>query len=70
MKIRYTGKARARIEGFGYIDPGAEITAPEALGRELVRGKEFREITEPTGGDTAPANDVKPRARRSRRKKV
>jgi hypothetical protein len=75
MKIKYTGKARVRIEGIGYLDPSGEMTVPEEIGCELCQG-EFREIAETAaekekaGTENAPAaKDEKkpvPRAKKSK----
>ena len=42
MKIRWTGKARARVEGIGVFEPGQERDVPERVGNDLVGGGEFQ----------------------------
>ena len=42
MKIQNTGKVRLRVEGYGYVEPGGELTVPEAVGRELIKGSNFK----------------------------
>lgn len=45
MKIQYTGKARARVEGIGEFGPGETREVADRIGMELYRTGEFREAT-------------------------
>ena len=44
MNIRNTSKVRLKIEGFGYVDPGDEITVPDVVGKELTTGSNFKAV--------------------------
>lgn len=41
MKLTYTGKAHARIDGIGDVTPGDTLDVEDSLGRQLVRSGEF-----------------------------
>ena len=46
MKVKYSGKVRRRIEGWGYAEPGQPIEVPEELGKRLCyKGSEFKKVT-------------------------
>lgn len=50
MKIRNTGKTRIRIEGYGYVDPGNDLTVPDDVGRSIcTKGSPFKEVKQVTG---------------------
>jgi hypothetical protein len=46
MELKNTSKLRVRVDGYGYVDPGASITVPDGVGRELCgKGSYFRATT-------------------------
>jgi hypothetical protein len=62
MKIKNTGKVRLRIEGYGYVEPEAELVVPDDIGFELCNG-----TTPFCGvGEALPAE----KKRRARKKKA
>lgn len=51
MRVKYNGKVRIRIEGFGYMNPGETKEMPDDLGRLICfKGSDFSEVREKTKG--------------------
>lgn len=74
MRIINTGKARKRIEGFGYIMPGETKDVPDEIGRQLcIKGSPFRKVRKLPRKKFYPetkSENIKPKPKGKRRKKI
>lgn len=41
MEVKYSGKAKIRVEGHGYLESGDVVDVPSDVGAALVRSEDF-----------------------------
>jgi len=46
-KLKYTGTATCRVEGFGKFKPGATVTVTEETAEKLIRTGLFKRVIKP-----------------------
>ena len=60
MKIKNTGKTQQRVEGFGNVDPGEELTVPESVGLSLTtKGSPFKKVSPPRTSNKAKTDTAR-----------
>ena len=60
MKIKNISQVQQRVEGFGTIGPGEEITVPESVGLSLcTKGSPFKKVSPPRKSNKAESDTAR-----------